>query len=197
MEFIPPKFWGFKTNITSKYEWEINYYIEGYGFPVFTAKRKDSKENYYCSLIHKDNKESCLKVFKECKKYSSLMEIKDIISIDDITYVFFEAGQFGKIDEKKLLEMFIELNEINTSENTEIIIYYFINSIVFKNNKYKIYPFPSAVYEKNHGRSDVELIGSMVLIFKGFGLSLTDKIKEIQHSIIEMQKQKKPRRGYL
>ena len=195
MQYIPSKFWDLKKNISP--EWEIQSYVEGYGFPIFTAKRKNDSKKYYCNLIHKDNKESCLKIFEECKKYSSFVEIYDIISTDNITYTFFEAGnKLDEIDENKLLEMFIELNEINTSKKG-LIIYYFINKIIFKNNKYKIYPYPSIVDEQTRCRSDIELIGSMVLIFRGFGLKLTNKLIDIQSSIIKMQIEKKPRKDYL
>ena len=178
--------------ISSKYEWEILEYLPGSCFPRFTAKRKGSEKGYYCQLMNEYERERYLPIYEECKKHRLIVSLDDHITINTITCVFYETGDAIKnpIDEKKLIEMFIELNEINLAGSrnlpgSKIMIYYYHDEIVFKDDRYQIYP--SSVFNKQVGREEYLLAMSIHCIFEWFKLSLTDKIKDISHHIREKE----------
>ena len=158
----------------------LNIYPGSSSLPKFTAKRKDSEKKYYCYLIDEFDKERYLPIYEECKKHRSIVSLDDQIIINNITCVFYEVGEVIKnpIDEKKLIEMFIELNDINLAEG-KIMIYYYTDEIIFKDGRYQIYP--SAVYEKHI--EEYSLIVDIFMIFKLFKLSLLNKIEEIRLDI--------------
>ena len=80
------------------------------------------------------------------------------------------------------------LNEINLAGSrdlpgSKIMIYYYHDEIVFKDDRYQIYP--SAVYEKQEGREEYLLAVGIVRTFRKFNLSLASKIEEIKSGIKE------------
>ena len=178
--------------ISSKYEWEILEYLPGSYLPRFTAKRKDSEKRYYCQLMNKDYNIRYLLIYEECKKYKSIVSLDDQVTINNITCVFYEIGDIIKnpIDEKKLIEMFIELNDINLAGSrnlpeSKIMIHYYIDEIIFKDDRYQIYP--SSAYEKQGNKDEYSLAMDVFMVFKLFKLSLTDKIEEIKSVIKEKE----------
>ena len=194
-------FCDYKTKISSEYEWELGDCFSGGCFPVFTAKRKDSDKEYHCMLISKQNEKERLELFKDCEKYSSMIEIEEVVSTNNIIYVFYEAGQplSGniKIDDKMLIKMFIELNEINLSRDIDIIVYYSYEDIVLKDDKYKMRH--SSIFRKSSNiRTDFALIKAMLKVFACFNLNVTE-IKEIYYCIVGMANldEKEMRIGYL
>ena len=127
---------GFKKKVDSKYKWKICEYIEGRFFPVFVATKEGSDINYYCNLIHKVDKDAVLGVVEECKNYSSIIPIEDLITIGDITYIFFERAKpiskLYSVNEKKLLELLIEIYDVNISDDTNLSTLILSNRIVSK-----------------------------------------------------------------
>ena len=166
-----------------KYEWEILDYLPvSAAIPKFTAKRSNCEKAYYCHIMNDCEKDKYLPLYRECEKYKSIVSLDDIITIKNITCIFYEKGEIieNPIDEKKLIEMFVELNAINLSES-DVLIYYYNNEIIFKDDSYQIYP--SAIYEKERYIDDYCLIEDIDMIFKKFNLSLKDKIEEIKLDI--------------
>ena len=199
MEYdLPAIFCDLKINISSKYKWQLKTCLTKGLFPVFTAYREDNDKKYHCMLISNNHKEQKLKLFKECEKYSSIMEIDEIVEIDSITYAFYETGKLLtdiKIDDKKLIKMFIELNEINLSK--DMLIYYSYNEFTSKDGEYKI--LHSSIFRKaNNIRTDFALIKAILDIYTWFGLN-NYYIKEIYFCIVGMSKceEKEMREGYL
>ena len=129
-----------------------------------------------------------LPLFEECEKHNSIVQFYEKIKVNNIICLFYEKGERlqNPIDEKKLLEMFIKLNEINLAGSrdlpgSKILIYYYDNDIILKDGKYQIRP--SSIYEKQKDREEYLLAENILRIFRKFNLNLTEKIKEITLNI--------------
>ena len=124
-----------------------------------------------------------LSLFEECKKYDSIVQFCEQIEINNITCLFYEKGEKlrNPIDEKKLLEMFIELNKINMASKMTI----FYIDIVFQDGRYKVYP--NTIYEKQINRGECVLAKEIIKIFKKYNLNFTNKIREVVMSIREKE----------
>ena len=106
-----------------------------------------------CLFVHEEDRERVLKVIEECKNYT-IIPIEDSITINNITYIFFEnvklIDNLYSIDEKKLLKLFIEIYDINNSDDTNLITKNLLNRIVFKDENYKIDLL--TVYNRNENK---------------------------------------------
>ena len=170
--------------ISSKYEWEILKPISLLYITQYTAKRKGSTKEYYCLFVEELDQGKNMPLFNECKKHDDvIVPFCDEVMINKVICLFFRIGEeIENPDEKKLLKMFIELNEINMASSrnlpgSKITIYYYTHEIILSNGKYRIYP--TSVYGKMTHLNEFVLIRQMITTFKKFKLSLTDKLEEI------------------
>ena len=162
---------------SSKYEWEIKECLSVSSLK-FAAKRKDNEKEYFCILL---NKAEQISLYEECEKYDSIVRFCDKIESDVYTFLLYEKGEMNNpIDEKKLLEMFIKLNEINLA-GSKIIVFYHSREIIFKDGRYQIYP--TAVRKKSVGQEEYLLAICIHKIFRKFDLSLKDEIEKIIEDI--------------
>ena len=147
-------------------------------FPSFFSNKR---KHYYCKFIHKNDKDKILKLIKECESFPSIIPIEDLITIDDITYIFFERAEtidkLYSIDEKKLIELFIELCDINNPDNINLITSFCLDRIVFKDEKYKI-DLLSVFNRKAYKRSDLEIITYLIRFFDEFNLKKISELKK-------------------
>ena len=192
---------NFKMIIISKYKWKIRTFVQGSNFPVFIAAKENSNNNYYCIFVDKDDKEKILKIIEECKNYTSIISIEDLITVDNITYVFFEniktIDNLYSIDESKLLKLFIEIYDINNSDDVNLLTNT-INRIVIKDGEYKI-DLLSIYKRSGNKRNDISLISNFSKIFEKFNLKKTTELKKIKFCIIGMDKEGETamRKGFL
>ena len=177
---------GYKVP-SSKYEWELKECETMLYVPKYTAKRKDNEKEYFCLLLEGDSIDSYMPIYEECKKYDSIVQFDDIVNINGVVVMlFYEKGEKlgNPIDEKKLLEMFIELNKINLA-GSKMMIYYYMHEIVFKDGRYQIYP--SAIYEKQVDQEEYILLLQIYKIFEKFNLGFKDEIEKIKLNIRERE----------
>ena len=184
--------------ISSKYEWEILKPLFLIYFRKFEAKQKESEKRFYCLFVTNDFSHERIEITEECEKCKSIVLSCDRIKINDIIILFYEEGESLKnpIDEKKLLEMFIELNEINIAGSrdlpgSKIMIRYWDDEIVLINDSYQIHP--TSVYIKQIHKGEYLIAKEIFKIFKDYNLKLTDKIKRIHLDCKEKECNLSPR----
>ena len=187
-------------HVKAKYYWKVYYDCIKWckiSKNIFIAIKEGEDNLYFCQLMEIEKTKKYFEIIEKCKNNPSIMQVYDSVTIDNLTYIFYEHAQpVENINEKKLLKMFIELNDINTS-NFDFIINYCIIKIV-NNENYKIYLMPS-IEENTNELNDIYLINSIINFFKKNNLKYLNYLKKIYYCLLGMDKadEKEMRKGFL